>query len=163
LSVKTDSENAILLQAFAFHYCIFGIRFNGQEYPFNAFYSVPKECKMPFAEVKAAPYGGAFIYFANGNELWAYMNANLALPDKERVLFSFPQDETIAYMTNLYSSGRYNYLVVLTNNATDWKLHVYEVKSLTAPEVNFAEPVFFYSGEGHGRYVMYRTAGMPVA
>ena len=134
-------------------YYIRGINFNGPAYPFTSFDTIPAGYKMPYAESRAVPYAGAFVYFGDANKLFVYRNA--AVANRETEIITFPEDETIAYLTNMYASGAYNYLVVLTNNATEWKLYVYNIRALGNPDLE-AEPAFVYSGTGHARYVMYR-------
>ena len=134
-------------------YYMRGLNFSGAAYPFTSFDTIPAGYKMPYAAYKAIPFAGAFVYFGDANKLYVYRNA--AVANRETLLKTLPEDESIAYLATLYASGKYNYLVVLTNNATGWKLYVYNVRALGNYEL-LEEPAFVYSGTGHARYVMYR-------
>jgi hypothetical protein len=121
-----------------------------------AFDTVPQGCKMPVAPVKAAPYSGNFVYFADGNKLSVYRNAS-GFTNRESLLKEFPAGETISYMTHKYDpyGSAYNYLVVLTNSANGWKLYVFDVIGLGNPEIS-PDPRYTYQGTGNARFVMFR-------
>ena len=134
-------------------YYFASINYAGAAYPFRSFDLIPAQSKMPLAKVKAGPYSGSFVWFADANNLYVYKNADV--PDREPVLMTYPVGETISYITHLFASGSYNYLVVLTNNATGWKLYVYNIISEGNPEI-IETPAFTSSGSGFGRFVIYR-------
>jgi hypothetical protein len=119
-----------------------------------AFDTVPQGCKMPKAPVKAAPYSGNFVYFAEGNKLSVYRNA-LGLTVKESLLKEFPAGETISYIANVYKSGSFNRLAVLTNSDSGWKLYAFNILGLGNPEFD-ATPAFTRQGAGNAKFVMYR-------
>jgi hypothetical protein len=120
------------------------------------FDEIPSGSNLPAAAVKAAPWTGNFVYFANGNRLSVYKNAaDLSGTDKEYELHAFPADETVSYMVNLYHTT-FNYLAVLTNNtAGNWKLYVFDVTGAGNPEFN-TTPRYTQQGTGNARYLMYR-------
>jgi hypothetical protein len=122
----------------------------------DPFYEIPSGSDFPAAAVKAAPWSGNFVYFANGNKLSVYKNASsLTGTDKEYKLHEFPADETVSYMINLYHTT-FNYLAVLTNNtAGNWKLYVFDVLGLGNAEFD-TTPRYTYQGTGNARYLMYR-------
>jgi hypothetical protein len=119
-----------------------------------AFDTIPQGSKMPTAPVKAAPYSGNFVYFADGNKLSVYKNAS-GLADKESVLKEFPAGETISYIANVYLTDSFNYLAVLTNSGGSWKLYIFNIIGMGNPEFE-ATPAFTYQGTGNARYLMYR-------
>jgi hypothetical protein len=125
-------------------------------YPIMAFDTVPAGSKFPTAPVKAAPYSGSFVYFADGNRLSVYKNApGLSLADRETLLKEFPAGETISHIYNVYKPGSFNYMVVLTNSSNGWKLYAFNVIGLGNPEFE-ATPQFVREGKGNAKYFMYR-------
>jgi len=159
--VMSATAYAVMKDKSKEEYYLAGINFqaymNPSAYPFLSFKAIPEGCKMPLAKVKAGAYSGNFIYFGDGNKLCVYWDAE-GLDVREPVLKTYPANETISYIAHMYSgySPAYNYLVVLTNSASGWKMYVYNVKGLGNPEID-DEPAFVYSGTGNARYVMYRT------
>jgi hypothetical protein len=119
-----------------------------------AFDTIPAGNKFPTAPVKAAPYSGSFVYFADGNKLSVYRNAS-GIAVKESLLKEFPAGETVSYIANVYKVNSFNYLTVLTNSSSGWKLYVFNVTGLGNPEFE-ATPVFVKEGTGNARFVMYR-------
>jgi hypothetical protein len=144
-------------------YYLLGLNYrNSNVYPVEqiagvpVFDEIPSGSNLPTAAVKAAPWAGDFVYFANGNKLSVYKNASgLSGTDKEYQLHAFPADETVSYMVNLYHT-EFNYLAVLTNNtAGNWKLYVFNVIGAGNPEFN-TTPRYTQQGTGNARYLMYR-------
>jgi hypothetical protein len=124
-------------------------------FPLTTFSEIPPGMKMPSAEVMAAPQSGNFVWFADGNRLYAYRHADLE--ERELLLQTFPAGETISFINNVFvSAGAVNYLVVLTNSTSGWNLYVYDVISNGLPEINTTTPAVTRSGTGNGRFVMYR-------
>jgi hypothetical protein len=119
-----------------------------------AFDTILAGSKFPVAPVKAAPYSGNFVYFADGNKLSVYRNAS-GLELKESLLREFPADETISYIAHIYKTNSFNYLTVLTNSGDEWKLYGFNVIGLGNPEFE-TTPAFTYQGTGKARFVMYR-------
>jgi len=149
--MQDERTNQYFLASVTFSYM------SSTAYPFLSFNPIPVECKMPLAEVKAAPYSGNFVYYAeNGNQVWVYRDAE-GLAQRENKLLDLPAGETISYMTCLYAAGAtgYNYLVILTNSASGWKMYIYNVLGLGNPELTNDAPVT-YTGTGNARFVMYR-------
>jgi hypothetical protein len=122
----------------------------------EAFDTIPAGSKFPTASVKAAPYTGNFVYFADGNKLSVYRNAP-GLTVRETLLKEFPAGETISYIANVYKSTGtgFNYLAVLTNSNSGWKLYAFNVTGLGNPEFD-TNPVFVKQGDGDAKFVMYR-------
>lgn len=120
-----------------------------------AFDTIPAGNKFPTAPVKAAPYSGNFVYFADGNRLSVYRNAS-GLAVKESLLKEFPSDETISYVANIYKLNSFNYLAVLTNSGSGWKLYAFNIIGLGNPEFDGDAPAFIREGAGNARFVMYR-------
>lgn len=122
-------------------------------YPIVHFREVPAGAKMPDAQVLATPQVASCIYFATGNVLNYYIDAtDLELSEREKVIKTFPADETISYISNAKGS----HLAVLTNSANGWKLYGFPIVGVT-PDIN-PEPEFVYSGTGNARYLMYRAS-----
>jgi hypothetical protein len=119
-----------------------------------AFDTIPAGCKMPAAPLKAAPYSGNFVYFADGNRLSVYRNAS-GLAVRETLLKEFPAGETVSYIANIYKLNSFNYMVVLTNSSSGWKLYAFNVIGLGNPEFE-PTPAFVREGTGNARFVMYR-------
>jgi hypothetical protein len=119
-----------------------------------AFDTITAGSKFPVAPVKAAPYSGNFVYFADGNKLSVYRNAS-GLAVKESVLKEFPAGETISYIANVYKLDSFNYLMVLTNSDSGWKLYTFNVIGLGNPEFE-TTPVSVREGAGNAKFVMYR-------
>jgi hypothetical protein len=120
-----------------------------------AFDTISANSKFPAAPVKAAPYSGNFVYFAEGNKLSVYRNAS-GLTVKESLLKEFPADETISYIANVYKSGLFNYLGVLTNSSNGWKLYAFNITGLGNPEFDDT-PAFVRQGVGNARFFIYRS------
>jgi hypothetical protein len=120
----------------------------------EAFDTIPAGSKFPTAPVKAAPYSGNFVYFADGNKLSVYRNAS-GLDIKESLLKEFPAGETVSYIANIYKANSFNYLAVLTNSDSGWKLYAFNVIGLGNPEFE-PTPAFVREGTGNARFVMYR-------
>jgi hypothetical protein len=153
----TSTGFAVMKNVNKEEYYIATVRFNGtNSYPFTAFDTIPSGSKFPNAPVKAAPYSGNFVYFAEGNKLSAYRNASgLSPADRETLLREFPAGETVSYMTNVYVANSFNYLAVLTNSANGWKLYAFNIIGLGNPEFE-STPALTYQGEGNARYLMHR-------
>jgi hypothetical protein len=120
------------------------------------FDEIPAGSNFPTAAVKAAPWTGNFVYFANNNKLSVYKNASgLTGADKEYQLHVFPADETVSYMINLYHTT-FKYLAVLTNSAGgNWKLYVFDIPGAGNPEFN-TTPRYTCQGTGTARHLTYR-------
>ncbi|KAA6350963.1 hypothetical protein EZS27_001660 [termite gut metagenome] len=138
-------------------YYLASISFDGTNaYPFTAFDDIPSGSKFPNAPVKAAPYTGNFVYFAEGSKLSVYKNASELTPaEREPLLKEFPAGETISYIAHLYRNNSYNHLVVLTNSASGWKMYCLNVIGLGNPEID-TTPAKLFQGTGNARYVLYR-------
>jgi hypothetical protein len=124
-------------------------------FPLTSFDTIPSGNKMPTAPVKAAPRTGNFVYFADGNKLSVYKNAS-GLTEKEVVLKEFPTGETISSISNVYQANKFNYLAVLTNSASGWKLYLLNVIGAGNPELE-PTPAKIFQGTGTARYFMYRN------
>ena len=123
-------------------------------YPFTSFNIIPAGNKMPLAAVKAAPYSGDFVYFGDNNKLCVYKNIDI--PNREQVLITFDAGETVSYIQHMYSlANNYNWLAVLTNSASGWKLYVYNVIGVGISEIDNT-PIQTYSGTGNARSLIYR-------
>ncbi len=125
-------------------------------YPIVDFNLVPSEYLLPSADLIATPTSGSFIYFAKDNKVYSYIGASAEV-DKQRLLLEFAPNEKVTYIKHFSDSNTpqlYNYLAVLTNVDSKWKLRIY-----TPTGVGELEPgiVMEYEGEGNGRYVMYRN------
>ncbi len=120
-------------------------------YLFNSFKKVPENAKMPTAQVKSVPLVASCIYFGNDNVLSYYLDAT-DIENNEKVIYTFAAGEKIAFISNPKSDT----LIVLTNSTSGWKLYGFPIVGAT-PDI-VAEPSFIYSGEGNGRYVMYRAS-----
>ena len=125
-------------------------------YPIVDFTLVPSGCLLPSADLIAAPTTGSFVYFAKDNKVYSYVGAS-GETEKERLMLEFAPNEKVTYIKHFYyltAPANYNYLAVLTNVNSKWKLRIY-----TPEGVGELEPgiVAEYEGEGNGRYVMYRN------
>jgi hypothetical protein len=127
---------------------------NGSACPITAFDAIPSGCKFPLAPVKLAPRTGNFVYFADGNKLSVYKNAS-GLADRESVLKEFPAGETISYLLNPETNP--NYLVVLTNSSSGWKMYFFTITGPGNPEFE-PEATVTYQGTGSGRFIIYRRS-----
>lgn len=120
----------------------------GNAYPFGSFEEIPRGSLVAKASVRAVPGYGAFIYFGQGNKLYAHKIAKDAMP-KEPLLKTFDADETIAYI-------RHNgYLEVVTNSPRGWNLYFFNIRG-TGPELETETPEEVFKGVGTVRDVIYR-------
>lgn len=125
-------------------------------YPIVAFNLIPSEYLLPSANLIAAPSSGSFVYFAKDNKVYTHIDAS-GEQAKERLLLEFDTNEKVTCIKHFFSdstSPAYNYLAVLTNVDSKWKLRIYTPKGVgeIVPGV-----VTEYEGEGNGRYIMYRN------
>lgn len=142
-------------------YCLMKNRTNGKyylgylstransDYPFTSFREVPSKSKMPEADVFAAPQYASCVYFGKGNILSYYLDAQDTSLN-EKVIMTFPADETIAFIDNPEEKT----LLVLTNSPSGWKLYGFPIIGVTADIET--KPAFTYQGQGEGRHVLYR-------
>lgn len=126
-------------------------------YPIMTFLEVPENSGLLNNECIACPASGEFIYYSIGNKLYTYTNAS-GIEQRDHLQLTLPENERISYIFNYRGAygNNYNYLAVLSNTATGWKLRIYESAGVDIEEIK-PEPVGTYSGTGTGRYVMYRT------
>lgn len=124
-------------------------------YPIVDFNLVPSEFLLPDADLIAAPTSGSFIYFAKDNKIYSYVGAS-AETEKQRLLLEFAPNEKVTHIKQFSNTatGGYNYLAILTNVDSKWKLRIYTPKGVGELE---PEVVMEYEGEGNGRYIMYRN------
>ena len=133
---------------------------NSTSDPITSILPVPSNCELPNASVIAAPEDASGIYFANGNVLKVHYVAELA--NRENTLYTFPADETVAYISHLKSAqipesaATGNYIAVLTNNAAGWKLYLF-AKAGASEGFESPEPKYIASGEGKAKMFMYRA------
>lgn len=153
---KGSSAFALMKHISTGEYYLAQLRPNGTTaYPIIAFNLVPSEYLLPTADLIATPPSGSFLYFAKGNQVYSYIGA-LNEGDKQRLLLEFAPNEKVTYIRHfaeLSGSALYNYLAVLTNVGSKWKLRIYTPKGVGEIE---PEVVMEYEGEGNGRHVMYR-------
>lgn len=123
--------------------------FGDPDYPFTSFREVSNKAKMLEADVFAAPLYASCVYFGKNNILSYYVDMQDTSLN-EKVIMTFPADETIAFI----NSPDPTVLLVLTNNASGWKLYGFPVIGSTADIV--PEAKFIHSGKGEGRYVLDR-------
>lgn len=125
-------------------------------YPITDFNLVPSESLLLNADFIAAPTTGSFVYFAKDNKVYSYVGAS-GETEKERLMLELAPNEKVASIKHFYVSNtyeNYNYLAVLTNVDSKWKLRIYTPKGVGEIEPGV---VMEYEGEGNGRYVMYRN------
>jgi hypothetical protein len=120
---------------------------------FSNFNKVPDDAMLVRSSVMACAASGNFVYFAIDNTVYYYMNA-ADLETKEKALVRLPSDETIMYMKYAHI-GETPALAVLSNVSTNWKLYIYPIEAVGNPELK-SEPSAIYTGQGTGRYLMYR-------
>lgn len=153
---QTSSAYAIMKSKSSNDYFIASVSFGNTpaNYPFTSFRPIPASCKMPLADVKACPNSGNFVYFGDGNKLCVYRD--LDLDQRESVIKTFPAGETISYITHIFvNSTSYNYIVVLTNSSSGYKMYAFNLIGSGNPEI-VDEPLFTYSGTGNARNVLFR-------
>lgn len=121
----------------------------GSGYPFGSFEEIPRGSLVSKALIRAVPSYGSFIYFGEGNKLYAYKTARDVKP-KEPLLKEFPVGETVAYIRHA------SYLEVVTNSSTGWKLYLFKILG-AGPELESNTPEEIFEGEGNVRDVIYRT------
>lgn len=126
-------------------------------YPIMTFLEVPSNSGLLNNECIACPASGEFIYYSIGNKLYTYTNAS-GIDQRDHLQLTLPEGEKISYIFNYRGAygNNYNYLAVLSNTTTGWKLRIYEPEGVDIEEIK-PEPIGTYSGTGTGRYVMYRT------
>lgn len=125
------------------------------QYPFVDFDTIPGNCALPKAEVRAAHQVASCIYFAKGSELWVYKDVRL--PNRETKLESFP-GETIRFISHIRSTNRqdvFNQLIVVTDKDGGWKLYRYDLIGET-PEIEKPVSIEPYCGRGTVRDVIFR-------
>lgn len=124
-------------------------------YPIVDFNLVPSEYLLPEADLIATPSTGGFVYFAKDNKVYSYINAS-GETQRQRLLLEFAPNEKVTYVKQFADVDglTYNYLAVLTNVDSKWKLRVYTSKGTGELEPGV---VMEYEGEGNGRYIMYRN------
>lgn len=143
-------------------YCIFKNQSSGKyylaymstitnsAYPFISFKEIQDGAKLPKADVMSVPQYASCVYFGKENVLSYYLDAS-DIEDNEKIIKTFPINETIAYIGN----PKKEILLVLTNSSNGWKLYGFPIIGVT-PDIK-VEPEIEYSGEGNGRYVMFRS------
>ncbi|WP_294080038.1 PKD-like family lipoprotein [Proteiniphilum sp. UBA5384] len=133
------------------YYLAYGQSYMGEaSNPFVSFREIPKSAQMPTADVFGLPGAGRSIYFAKGNILNVYIDAEN--PEKREIeVYRFPDGETISYITRPNS----NTLAILTNSSNGWKLYGFKPVG-SSWEIETEEPTFVYTGEGRGHSVILR-------
>ncbi len=125
---------------------------------FNNLNEIPSDCLLGQSTVRCCASSGNFVYFAKDNKAYYHMNAT-GLAEREKLIATLPAGETISHMRYVYSGAttKIRVLAILTNTATHWKLYLYPIEAAGNPEVK-AEPSAVYTGEGTGRFIMYRIS-----
>ncbi len=122
----------------------------------KSFNAIDAGSQLPHAPVVACAATGNFLYFGVGNKVSYYDNSpGLSLEDKEKLLVTLPAGETVSAIKNVYNNSM-NVMAVLANTGTHWKLYVYKIKAMGTPDL-VTTPEATYTGEGNGRFIMYRS------
>ncbi|MDR2130602.1 MAG: hypothetical protein LBP56_05470 [Odoribacteraceae bacterium] len=136
-------------------YHLVDIDASGSMNPIVGFHPLNASARLLSADVYGIhPEHSAAIYFAKGN-LLSYFQKGDASGDDEVDLWTFPADETIAYVGKNSST---THLEVLTNSNNTWKLYIFPLANSGqyAYIQDGASPLAVYSGNGNARFVLYR-------
>ena len=128
----------------------------------TSFKRVDKTSKLMETSMIAPSYIADFLYFAIGNKVYSYENAE-GLEDKEKLLLEYPAGEEVAWIKHCYGKSanalnnylETNSLSVLTNTASGWKLYMYDLIGESNPEIN-PTPAVVYEGTGIARKLLFR-------
>jgi hypothetical protein len=128
------------------------------QYPIASFVEIPDDSQLLQNECLAAPATGEFVYYSIGNKLYTYINAS-GLENRDQLQLTLPADEKISYIFNYRDMDflSYNYLAVLSNNASGWILRIYNPAGVDVVEIN-TTPIATYHGTGFGRFVLHRVS-----
>lgn len=134
--------------------------------PLKTFAEVAADCKVGRAKVFAANQYVPTMYFGHPelkNELWSYDFTTR----KEKKQLSLPAGEEIVYakhvvaITKTVSPTEREYMsamAVLTNTAGRWKLYILDFVGETQDIDETSKSANPPSGEGNGRYVMFKNS-----
>lgn len=134
--------------------------------PLKTFAEVAADCKVGQAKVFAANQYVPTLYFGHPdvkNELWSYDFTTR----KEKKQLDFPVGEEIVYakhvvvITKSISATEREYMsamAVLTQTAGRWKLYVLDFVGETQDIDETSKSTNPPSGEGNGRYVMFKNS-----
>lgn len=128
---------------------------------YSTFSDVPSDSKLIDASIISPSLIYDFFYFVADNTLYSYSFNETAVENREKQVFSCPENEKIAVVRTINEGNTVNVvektLVIITNTDDGhWKLYKFAIQNPTYPEIN-PTPESIYTGEGYAKYFMYRN------